>query len=189
MCVFLSFQARFLPGQCAAGIFLSDGNTVATKTSKDSFNTNVVLHRPAFDEQRDLTVTWCRKGANMYVGWAMRDLDPNTRDAYRTHGSFIDFLDGKLTGLGTTVVERLPNGGIPEGGTLSLRYNPARGTMHARVNDGDEVFCFIGLRNDLVPAINIVFKGDSCTIVVCLFENISSIFLFFCTYVCKSVTQ
>ena len=42
---------------------------------------------------------------------------------------------------------------IYKGDIVSLRYDPARETMHARVNDGAEHPCFTDLRNDLVPAI------------------------------------
>ncbi len=44
--------------------------------------------------------------------------------------------------------------------TISLRYHPAQGTMHIRVNGGAEHSCFTGLRNDIVPA-------------VCIYDNVS----------------
>ncbi len=163
--MFIFFQARFLPDQCAAGITLSDDNTVATKTGERSFNTNVVMTRPAPDDQEKLVVTWrLNEGVHMCFGWALPDLDPNTEDAYFNHGSFIDGT-GYLFGLGTKVIQRLPSW-IHAGDTLSLRYDPARGTMHARVNGGAEVLCFTDLRNDLVPAVCLIGQGDSCAIVV-----------------------
>jgi hypothetical protein len=168
--VLLDYQTRFRPDRCAAGITLSDDNTVATKTCEywglDA--TNVVLTRPASDDQGDFTVTWRRTTVTSpFYGWAVPDLGPNTRDAYLSHGSFIGG-DGCLYGLGT--VGDYSNdsfwiSGIPKGGTLSLRYNPARGAIYARVNGGAEALCFTDLRNDLVPAVLLFHNGCSCTIV------------------------
>ncbi len=96
----------------------------------------------------------------------MPDLDPNTDRAFATHGSYIDVLHGNLDGLGTKTIQQLPSGSVSQGGTLSLRYDPARGTMHARVNGGAEVLCFTDLRSDLVPAISLWGINTSCAIVV-----------------------
>ncbi len=60
----------------------------------------------------------------------------------------------------------LPRGEIAEGSTLSLRYDPARGTMHARVDGGDEVLCFDQLDHDLVPAVSLREHGDACAVIV-----------------------
>ncbi len=160
------FQARFLPDRCAAGIALSDDNTVATKTGETSYNTNVVLTRPTPDAQGNLTVTWRRlKGNMVYVGWAVPDLNPNSDRAFATHGSFIG-LQGYLDGLGSKVIQKLPSGSVSLGDTVSLRYDPARGTMHVRVNGGAEVLCFTDLRNDLVPAVCLWGNNTSCVVVV-----------------------
>ncbi len=97
----------------------------------------------------------------------MPDLDPNTNVAYDVHGSFMSADDGKLRGIGATAIDKLPCGEIPDGGALSLRYDPARGTMHARVNGGAEVLCFTDLRTDLVPAACFIDQGDSCVVEVC----------------------
>ncbi len=137
----------------------------------------MVLTRPAPDEQGNLTVTWRRMGANTCSGWAVPDLDPTTLQAYFTQGSFIDGI-GHLYGVGTKVIMALPSGvvvlpggTVRNGATLSLRYDPARGTMHARVNGGAEVLCFTDLRSDLVPAVCLEDRGDSCAIVVRVYSK------------------
>ncbi len=104
-------------------------------------------------------------------GWALPDLNPTTNRAFDTHGSFVYVSGGALWGLGTKVPSQLPGGTIAVGATVSLRYDPAQGTMHARVNGGAEVLCFTDLRNDLVPAVCLFDKGDSCAIVVRLTHN------------------
>ena len=131
----------------------------------------MVLTRPTPDDQGNLTVTWrCTQGVNTCVGWAVPDLDPNTDCAYRSHGSFIS-VSGILFGLGTQAIQELPSCGILEGGTLSLRYNPARGTLYTRANEGVEVLCFTNLRNDLVPAVVLAYPKSSCVIVVCCISH------------------
>ncbi len=73
----------------------------------------------------------------LLFGWAVPDLDPNTDDAYIAHGSFIRVFNGMLYGLGTMVISKLPSGGISDGGSLSLRYHPARGRrLHATKENG-----------------------------------------------------
>ncbi len=120
-------------------------------------------------------MTWHHtSGPLTCYGWAVPDLNPTTDSAYNTHGCFIDTYAGDLWGMGTMAVAELPEGYvppdgrsvIPEGATLSLRYHPTQGTMHARVNKGTERLCFTDLRNDLVPAVCLVGEGDSCSIVV-----------------------
>ncbi len=195
------FQVRFRPDRCAAGIVLSDDNRVATKTSEWSYDTNVVLTRPAPDDKGNLTVNWRftggRKGValSMWFGWAVPDLDPNTEDPILNHGSFISDI-GSLSESGTlgrTMVGTLPmrTVGLPRAlvevvgvhgmiCTLSLRYDPHQGTIHARFNgapyggfvgDDSEVLCFTDLRNDLVPAVFFCGKDASCEIVVCCKQN------------------
>ena len=112
-------------------------------------------------------VTWrLIKGDNSaYFGWAVPDLNHNTDDAYIRHGSFIGDT-GHLCGLATQVIQQLPSGSVSLGGTVSLRYDPVRGTMHARINDGAEVLCFTDLRNDLVPAVCLMSNNASCAISV-----------------------
>ncbi len=137
----------------------------------------MLLTRPAPDDQGNLTVTWrLIKGDNSCFGWAVPDLDPNTRDTHHSHGSFING-SGDFFGLGTQVIGELPNGVFPSGGLLSLRYDPAQGTMHARVNGGAEVLSFTDLRNDLVPAVCLIFQGESCAIVVRYTHNIWLVFI------------
>ncbi len=134
-------------------------------------DTSVVLTRPAPDDQGNLTVTWrLIKVIGSIIGWAVPDLDPNSNCAFMGHCSYI-FGEAYLGGLGTQVIQRLPSGRIFDGDTVSLRYHPARGTMHARVNGGAEVLCFTDLRNDLVPAICLFGKGESCAIVVRFTQN------------------
>ena len=143
---------------------LSKDNDKAIKLGATGWNTSVLLTRPSPNADGSLTVTFRRIKGAFYWGWAVPDLDP-TDGAARTNGSFVNFSDGELYGLGTKVIEMLPNGEIPDGGTLSLRYDPARGTMHARVNGGAEHPCFTGLRNDLVPAVCFYEQNATCAIV------------------------
>ena len=159
------FQARFLPDQCAAGITLSADRITATKTAANCFNTNVLLTRPPPGADGSLVVTWRHgAGVNTMFGWALPDLNPTTDRAFDTHGSFVYTSGGGLYGLGTKG-STLPGGDIPLGATVSLRYDPARGTMHARVNGGAEHPCFTGLRNDLVPAVCLYNQNATCAIV------------------------
>jgi hypothetical protein len=146
------------------GITLSVCNTVASKTGRYGDEaSNVLLTRPAQDSRGCFVVTWRHtKGMMNYFGWVVPNLDPNTNAAFQTHGSFVSSFRGYLHGLGTKTE---PIGVIPVGATLSLRYDPALGTMHARVNDKEEELCFTDLRNDLVPAVCLVNSGDSCAIV------------------------
>ncbi len=112
-------------------------------------------------------VTWrLTIGANTFFGWAVPDLDPNSNNAYNTHGSFVNGVNGRLYGLGTKAIFYLPNYEIPVGATFGLRYDPMRGTMHARVNSDAEALCFTGLRKDLIPAVCIIDQGNSCQVVV-----------------------
>ncbi len=97
-------------------------------------------------------------------GWALPDLNPTTNAAFNTHGSFVYAYNGTVHGLGTKG-STLPGGDIPVRGNISLRYHPARGTMHARVNGGAEHACFTGLRDDLVPAVCFYDQNATCTIV------------------------
>ena len=97
-------------------------------------------------------------------GWALPDLNLTTNGAYNTHGSFVYVSGGTLYGLGTKG-STLPGGAIPLGAAVSLRYDPTRGTMHARVNGGAEHPCFTGLRNDLVPAVCFYEQNATCAIV------------------------
>jgi hypothetical protein len=159
-------QGVFNPLECAAGIAISDDHTVATKTWVASFDTNVMLTRPAPDSKGRLTLTWRHvKGENTYFGWAVPGLNPNTDAAIKSHGSFVWARTGSLYGLGTKALMKLPSGGIPVGATLSLRYDPTLGTMHARTIDGAEILCFTDMRSDLVPAVCLWDKGDSCATV------------------------
>ena len=139
---------------------------VATKTGKWNLDTYVMMTRPAPDEQGNLIVTWRRQKGGTF-GWALPDLDPDTGQAHATDGSFI-CANGTLYGSGTRARQELPGGtsAFSVGARLSLRYDPARGTMHARVNGGGEVLCFTGLRNDLVPAVKLYKEGASCAVVV-----------------------
>ena len=148
------------------GITLSDDNTVATKTGEGSSDAKVMLTRPAPDDKGNLIMTWRRTKGGTF-GWALPDLDPDTDLAYGTDGSFI-CANGSLYGLGIQTRQELPGGtsAIPLGAALSLRYHPAHGTMHARVNGGVEVLCFTDLRNDLVPAVKLYKEGASCAVVV-----------------------
>jgi hypothetical protein len=163
------FQARFLPDQCATGIELSDDNMVATKTRPRGYDTIVLLTRPAPDALGSFTTTW-RLNSDRFLslGYALPDMDPNLYWAVVTHGSFVN-SQGRLGGLGTKFTGvfpgQLPGGKLAYGSTLSLRYDPLQGTMHARVNSDDEVLCFTDLRDDLVPAVCLVDRGASCTIV------------------------
>jgi hypothetical protein len=75
--------------------------------------------------------------------------------------------------MGAPALDILPGGTIRNGATLSLRYDPARGTMHARVNGGAEVLCCSGLPDDLVPAVCLQEQGEECAVVVLI-----SMFLF-----------
>ncbi len=119
-----------------------------------------------------LTVTWCNtRTSNTYLGWAVPDLDPHAEDTMFKHGSFIGTRSGSLYGLG----QEVPSGGdlpipepgwIQEGDTVALSYDPAKGTMHFRLNGGTESLIFTGLRADLVPAVCLLREGDSCAIVV-----------------------
>ena len=126
----------------------------------------MLLTRPTPGADGSLVVTWRHAaGANTLFGWALPDLNPTTNGAYSNHGSFVHAYDGSLWGLGTQVISTLPGGAIPVGATVSLRYDPARGTMHARVNGGAEHPCFTGLRNDLVPAVCFLEQNATCAIV------------------------
>jgi hypothetical protein len=158
------YQTRFVREKCARDIELSDDLTMATKTGAQSWIAIALLTRPSPSADGSLTVTLRQIKGRVWFSWAVPDLDPNDIINF-THGSCIDFEDGELTGLGTKAINKLPSGAIPVGGTLSLRYHPARGTIHARVNGGAEVLCFTDLRNDLVPAVRLFCKGDSCAIV------------------------
>ncbi len=110
-------------------------------------------------------MTWRRTQGGARFGWAVPDLDPDTNEVSE-HGSFIWTGTGEVRGLGVLVTAGLPSGRIPERATLSLRYHPVRGTMHARVDGGAEVVCCTGLRNDLVPAVIMYRQGDACDVVV-----------------------
>ncbi len=159
-------QARFRADACAAGITLSADRITATKTAATSGNTNVLLTRPPPGADGSLVVTW-RRGAGtaeVMFGWAVPDLNPIAEYACKTHGSFVYAVNGTLWGLGTKD-GNLPGGALPAGGTISLRYDPARGTMHARVNGGAEVLCFTRLRNDLVPAVYFYGQNATCSLV------------------------
>ena len=159
------YQTRFVRETCARGIELSDDLTTATKTAALSWNTNVLLTRPSPGVDGSLVVTWRHAaGASTMFGWAVPDLNPTTDNAYSTHGSFVYAVTGNLFGLGTKG-SNLPGGTIPAGSTVSLRYDPARGTMHARVNGGAEHPCFTDLRNDLVPAVCLYNQNATCAIV------------------------
>ncbi len=155
---------RFRADACAAGISLSADRITATKTAGYSQNTNVLLTRPPPGADGSLVVTW-RHGAGTHImfGWALPDLNPTTNDAYSNHGSFVYADNGYLYGLGHG--STVPGGRIAVGATLSLRYDPARGTMHARVNGGAEHLCFTSLRNDLVPAVCFYDQNATCAIV------------------------
>ncbi len=160
---FFFYQARFFREKCARDIKLSDDLTTSTKTGARSWNASALLTRPSPGADGSFTVTLRRIKFGFWFGWVVPDLNPDDLSIF-AHGSFIDLTDGELKGLGTKAVRKLPSGGIPDGATLSLRYHPAQGTMHARVNGGAEVLCFTDLRNDLVPAVNLVVKGTSCAI-------------------------
>jgi hypothetical protein len=157
-------QARFRGDACAAGISLSADRITATKTDAGgSWTTNVLLTRPSPGADGSLVVTWRHEaGGHTMYGWALPDLNPTTDRAFETHGSFVYAVNGALWGLGTKG-STLPGGAIPVGATLSLRYDPARGTMHARVNGGAEHPCFTDLRNDLVPAVCLYNQNVNAT--------------------------
>ncbi len=130
--------------------------------------TSAVMTRPAADADGRLTVTWhqSKHGPSTCFGWAVPDLDPNVDKAFRTHGSFVGAYFGELFGLGIHVIRWLPSHAIRDD-TLSLRYDPVAGTMHARVNDGPDVLCFTDLRDDLVPAVCFCSGEEgSCIVVV-----------------------
>ncbi len=171
--VIVMYQTRFVREKCARDIEISDDLITATKNNDHSWNTIALLTRPSPNADGSLTVTLRQIKGRVWFSWAVPDLDPN-EFAIFSHGSFIDFVDGELMGLGTKAINKLPSGAIPDGGTLTLRYYPVRGTMHARVNGGAEVLCFTDLRNDLVPAVCLVNKGDSCAIVDAQYVRINS---------------
>jgi hypothetical protein len=166
------FQARFQTDACAAGITLTNsffalsnatGKTTATKSGSASWSTAVLMSRPPPDENGCLKVTWKHTtGTHTMFGWAQPDLDPNTKDAYNTHGSFVYACNGTMRGLGSK--GRNLNGQIPQGSAVSVRYDPARGTMYVRVDDDVEVAGFTGgMANNLVPAVILYDKDDSTT--------------------------
>jgi hypothetical protein len=161
-------QARFRPDVCAVGIILSSDQTTATLSTKKKenvWNTNVLLTRPPRGADGSYVVTWRHGGVDALYGWASPDLDPNTKDVYNTHASVVNAHDGTLhSGLGQPG-STLPGGKIAVGATLSLRYAPAQGMMHARVNGGDEHACFTSLPDDLVPAVCFFAQNNTCSIV------------------------
>jgi hypothetical protein len=104
-------------------------------------------------------------GGNTMYGWAQPTLSATDSNSYNSYASCIYTSGGTLYGLGTKKIPNLPTSSIPVGATLALRYNPAQGTLHARVNGSAEVLCFSGLANNLVPVVILYGPGDSCVVV------------------------
>jgi hypothetical protein len=160
---------------------------MATKTGERSKNTNVLLTWPAPGDDGSFSVTWClKKGRDVHFGLAVPKfirnsiVDPKgpfatSNYAENDFGFFFDADDGLIRqGFPSwddmvirKELRRLPPGGVKVDDTFSLRYHPVHGTLHARVNDGDEHLCFTNIsdRIPLFPAVCLVNKDDSCTIV------------------------
>ena len=162
-------HALFRHDACAAGIDLSPDCTTATKQSAvaKSLDTNVLLTRPLPGADGSLTVTWIHQaGTDVKYGWTRPDLNPSSIIDLNKDGSFVG-SDGQLSGVGN-LRDPLPDGLIPVNATVSLRYDPVRGSIYARINGGVLHPCFTGLAGNLVPVVCLIDPADSCSIQVLL---------------------
>ena len=124
-------------------------------------------------------------GTNTMYGWALPTLAPNDKDAYNNGGSFLAAFGSNahstaLWGLGEKV-ERI-SAVITPGALVTLCYNPEKGTICGCITESERrkykgqfseanedrlnvtYLCFRGVRNDLVPAVLLYGKGDSCVV-------------------------
>ncbi len=163
MLLFCLYQGRFLPDHCSTGIVLSSDCTLATKTDERGANSVAMLSRPTPDDQGGIVITWHLAVGGATFGWVVPDFHPSSESSLVPNGACVS-TSGELVGVGAKAIAKLPSGGVPVGSTLSLRFHPTRGTMHARVNGGAAVLCFSDLRSDLVPAVRLHDKGDACTV-------------------------
>ena len=175
-------EARFRSDLCALDITLTECDTTATKVKAWGTNSNVLLTRPLPDDDGNYTITWRHiMGTNTMYGWALPTLAPNDKDAYNNCGSFLAAFGSNahstaLWGLGEKV-ERI-SAVITPGALVTLCYNPEKGTIYGCITeserrkykgllstqDGLNALCFRGVRNDLVPAVLLYGKGDSCVV-------------------------
>ena len=102
------------------------------------------------------------------VGWGSPTIDPNAENIY-SNGTicYLYLPKGNLLyGLaGSNKASGLPVG-LQVGGTLTLRFHPGNGTIHAAVDAGAQVQIISGItQRDLVPIVMFFNQNDQVSVV------------------------
>ncbi len=176
-------QVRFRsdPEKCPQQVTLSNGHTTARITSGGGvwdINLLCTLPGPAPDGSVAVKFRLDHIANGMFLGWGSPAIDPNAKSVYNS-GSVCYFYfacpdvgkgnsagHNKLFGLGTsTKPSGLPAPGLQVGGTLTLRYHPAHGTIHAAIDDGAPVQIYGGItQRDLVPIVSFFMQNDQVSL-------------------------